>query len=169
MSDKNNNNKIVNEKTCLDKLIDFLKWIIDCLGVSKCLRFSKNDEEENIDIAAKKEDYINLAKLASLPKILIISINRAFLGKNFNDNIISYKERLDVKKFIDKDILKNEKTKYRLYAVNECQAHKKEYGHYYSYIKINKTWYKFNDNIVSEESPNLSSEYVVGLYYIKDE
>ena len=104
-----------------------------------------------------------------MPKILIISINRAFLGKNFNDNIISYKERLNVKKFIDKDILKKEKTKYRLYAVNECLAHKKESGHYYSYIKINKTWYKFNDSLVSEESPNLSSEYVVGLYYIKDE
>ena len=166
VSKNNDNNEKKNQKTWIDILIDFIKYL-DCFGLFKsCI----NDKEEDKDIEENKEDYINLTKLASLPKILIISINRAFLGKNFNDNIISYKERLDVKKFIDKDILKKEKTKYRLYAVNECLAHKKESGHYYSYIKINKIWYKFNDDKpVLEESPNLSSKYVVGLYYIKDE
>ena len=169
---KKDNNKKINQKSCFEKFIEIIKYL-DCFGILECLKENKKKIEEEEDInndEENKEDYINLIKLASLPKILIISINRAFLGKDFNDNIISYEERLDVKKFIDRDILKEEKTNYRLYAVNECVAHKKESGHYYSYIKINnETWYKFNDNNVIKESPNLSSEYVVGLYYIKDE
>ena len=167
LSKKNDNNKTTKQKTCLDSILDLLKFLF--WGCYKA-QTDEEEEEDNNNIEDNKEDYINLIKLASLPKILIISINRAFLGKKFNDNIISYKEILDVNKFIDQDILKKERTKYRLFAVNECCAHRKESGHYYSYIKINnKTWYKFNDNHVSEDEPNLSSEYVVGLYYIKDE
>lgn len=169
---KNTNNKKTNQKSWKDKFIDFIKWI-DCLGIlRKCFKVEneQTEEQEDYNIEDIKENYINLKKLASLPKILIISIHRAFLKNDFNDKIISYKKSLDIKKFIDKDIIKKGSTKYQLYAVNECNAHKKEYGHYYSYIKINnKTWYKFDDNQVTKESPNLSSEYVVGLYYLKDE
>ena len=142
-------------KECLCK---FLNWLCGY-------------EEENTNNNIKKKEIITLKRIASLPKILIISINRAFLENTFNDNIVSFTDTLNIKKYIDQDLLKVQisEYKYQLYAINVCRAHKKEYGHYYSYIKINNKWYKFDDHNVIQEEPNFSSEYVVGLYYINND
>lgn len=109
-------------------------------------------------------------KIVSLPNILIITINRALLGKSFNSNILSFNETLDLKEFIDEDILgKDKKTLYRLYAINECFGFIKDYGHYYSYIKLENNWIKFDDKIWKNENPKFESRYVVGLYYVKED
>ena len=107
-------------------------------------------------------------KLASLPNILIISINRAFLGKKLNTCYLQYPETLDLKNYIDEDIVHDKNTTYKLYAVNECRGILKIFGHCYSYVKIQKRWFKFDDETVKEESPSFYSKYVVGLYYIRD-
>lgn len=153
----------------LKKIWDYIKGIFSscCKTINKY--FCGNDEQEyenaNSDINGKnKGDLIFIKKIATLPKILIISINRSFLGDFFNDKVISFSDTLDIKKFIDTDLLDNENTEYKLYAINECRGHTKEYGHYYSYIKINNIWYKFNDINVTCEQPKFSSEYAVGLY-----
>ena len=129
---------------------------------------SKKYKDYNNCLDKQKEELIVIKKIATLPKILIISVNRAFLEKKFNDNIITFSDTLDVKKFIDNDLLKPKNTEYKLYGINVCEAHTKKYGHCYSYIKINNIWYKFNDSIVQKEQPNFSSRYVVGLYYINN-
>jgi len=139
------------------KLIYFLLYF--CSG---------NYEDSNECLDKKKEELIVIKKIATLPKILIISVNRAFLNKNFNDNIITFSDTLDVKKFIDNDLLKPKNTEYKLYGINICEAHTKNYGHCYSFIKIDNNWYKFNDSVVKQEQPNFSSRYVVGLYYINN-
>lgn len=129
---------------------------------------SNKYKDYNNCLDKQKEELIVVKKIATLPKILIISVNRAFLEKKFNDNIITFSDTLDVKKFIDNDLLKPKNTEYKLYGINVCEAHTKKYGHCYSYIKINNIWYKFNDSIVQKEQPNFSSRYVVGLYYINN-
>lgn len=155
---------------CAKKIISYC-WnaFINCI----CGKKQQNNEKANVDDNRinKKEELITSKRIASLPRILIISINRAFLNNSLNDNIISFNEILDIKKYIDQDLLKLHNTdyKYQLYAINECIGHTKENGHYDSYIKINKKWYKFNDNNVKEEQPNFSSDYVVGLYYINND
>ena len=133
---------------------------------NKNLDYSNNENKKII----KKRKFIKVRRLASLPKILIISINRAILGRDFNDDSLKYDEYLDVNQFIDKDILNDKKSNiYKLFAINECLGHTRFSGHCYSYIKIKDEWYKFNDDYVSRQTPEFSSNYVVGLYYIQNE
>ena len=111
------------------------------------------------------------SNLVTLPNILIISINRiihgnSFLSKFFNNRLI-FEEKLDLKDYLENDF-KDEDTNYELYAVNECYKKLFFTGHYYSYVKIDNHWYKFDDlNFEKVEQLNMDSEYVVGLYYIK--
>lgn len=132
----------------------------------------------NISIyySPKKNKDINLSnnnnvfcirKIASLPNILIISINRAIAGKKLITNALKYEEEINLINYID-EIVDNKNMTYKLYGVNECFGVSKSLGHYYSYVKINNSWYKFNDKEVSTEEPNLESKYVVGLYYIRE-
>ena len=117
---------------------------------------------------------IPLKRIVSLPNVLIISINRALIGKSFNKSILKFKETLDISDYLDdfifkgKNLQKSHKT-YRLYGVNECYGFFKNYGHYYSYVKVNNIWYKFNDRNYYKEEPEFESKYVVGLYYIKED
>ena len=106
-------------------------------------------------------------KLASLPKILILNINRAMFKKELNTNNLKYPETLDLSEFVDKNLYKKQLNNYEIYAVNERSGDSIQYGHYYSYIKIENKWYKFNDNSVTDETPDFCSQYVVGLYYKK--
>ena len=124
---------------------------------------------ENSDINEDIELFYN--NMASLPNILIISINRAFLGKSIIKKGLTFEDTLDLKECLENDFQDREKnTKYKLYGVNIC--HKslfRNVGHYYSYVKIKDIWYKFDDDKpVEKESPDYNSKYVVGLYYIKE-
>ena len=109
--------------------------------------------------------------MASLPNILIISINRAFLWFNLFESTLSFKDTLDLKDYLDEAFLDKEKeTKYKLYGVNLCEKYWLiNAGHYYSYVKINDKWYKFDDEKIEKEiSPDFNSKYVTGLYYVKE-
>ena len=124
-----------------------------------------NENDEHNKISAKS---VCFRKLASLPNILIISINRAFLGKSLNTAYLQYYETLDLKNYIDLDIVHDKNTTYKLYAVNECSGIVKIFGHCYSYVKIKNRWFKFDDETIREEKPDFCSKYVTGLYYIRD-
>lgn len=124
---------------------------------------------ENGDINEDIELFYS--NMTSLPNILIISINRAFLGKSIIKKRLTFEDTLDLKECLEMDFQDKEKnTKYKLYGVNIC--HKSLFtnaGHYYSYVKIKGIWYKFDDDKpVKKESPDYNSKYVVGLYYIKE-
>lgn len=157
---ENNTNSNNNEKkNFFESIIEYIKAFFNYL-------FGKNSEEKNIIIKNKVSK--KYRRLASLPKILILSINRAILGRNFNTDNISYEEYLDMSPFIDKEFLSNIKsTKYKLFAVNECYGYIRQSGHCYSYIKVNNKWFKFNDEYVHENIPKNPSNHVVGLYYIQ--
>lgn len=139
----------------------------------------KNIKEDNIDINNfnkenntssnhKSSENIIYKKIVSLPKILIININRALIGKPLNLNPLIIQESLDIKNYIENDIINDSYTKYELFAINECKGFVKRFGHYYSYIKINREWFKFDDSNVERKKPNFCSKFVVGLYYIKN-
>ena len=162
---------------------NYWKKIIDCF--SNCWPFNNSevpninniDNTDNINIInlennSNSKIYFEnmiIRKIVSLPKILIISINRALLNKPLNSNSLTFNETLDMKNYIDEEIMKDSSANYKLFAINECSGYSKEYGHYYSYIKLNEEWFKFDDNNVGKKKPNFNSQFVVGLYYIKIE
>ena len=149
-------------KNLFFSFINLLKYLF-------CVNQKENDEEKKKINQIKKKNYEYISELASLPKILIISINRAIFKEGLYDNLLKYEDILDVSKFIDKNIYNTNKSiEYKLYAINECSGSSVNSGHYYSYIKIKENWYKFNDSTVTQKTPNFASTNVVGLYYIKN-
>ena len=128
--------------------------------------FYKNKNNED-----NEDNNLFYSNLASLPNILIISINRAFLRFNIFENSLSFEDTLDLKDYLDEAFLEKEKgTKYKLYGVNLCEKYLLiNAGHYYSYVKINDKWYKFDDDKPVKEIPlDLESKYVTGLFYVKE-
>ncbi len=119
---KNPLNDIKEEETgsnnILNILFQFIEKLKDILNLfSSCNKVDEDDEDEvntnDIDLF-----YSNLV---SLPNILIISINRAFIGKTIINKTLDFNETLDLKDYIENDFLDEEKeTKYKLYGVNIC-------------------------------------------------
>ena len=119
----------------------------------------------------KKENF-SFKQIASLPNILIISINRAILGQRFHFNKLNFGKYLNLNDYLDKMIFQNDSSSglYKLYAVNECFSLEKNLGHYLSYVKKEEdNWLKFDDKRISDETPKFEdNRYVVGLYYIRE-
>lgn len=126
----------------------------------------------------KPNQIIIKSKLISLPKILIISINRVLNNEKINNISIEFEEILELKKnkLIDCDLFddKNKKTTYYLYAINEC-IHSRGFNRYYShnicYIKIKNEWFQFDDSKIPEKrnfKNKMKSGSVVGLFYIRE-
>ena len=107
------------------------------------------------------------SKIASLPEILIISINRVLNNKNINYSRLIFKDTLDLANYIDFDLFKDDKkrTTYNLYAINEC-VHTDKYSHYKCYIKMENRWFIFDDDKKVEEYGSFdNSPFIVGLFY----
>ena len=158
------------------KLSKFFKCIVDFFIATFCFLKKKNKNQnpalEDRKYIGKMNDYYynNINKLVSLPKILIISINRAIINREFNSEPLQFDNLLDLKDYMSHNIINKNYpyTKYTLYAINNCQGDSKEFGHCYSYIKIKQKWFKFNDNKVEEKNPSFASNNVVGLFYKRD-
>jgi len=114
---------------------------------------------------------VKTSKIADLPQVLIISFARSVSGKNIIKATVSFPEILEVDSYIDPELKKYNNiscTKYILYAVNERYGQSKSQGHYVCYIKIkNANWYRFSDYYVHPSKPDLKSDDVYGLYYIR--
>lgn len=114
---------------------------------------------------------VKTSKIADLPQVLIISFARSVSGKNIIKATVSFPEILEVDSYIDPELKKYNNiscTKYILYAVNERYGQSKSQGHYVCYIKIkNANWYRFSDYYVHPSKPDLNSDDVYGLYYIR--
>ena len=142
-----------------EKFLNYLKKILNITS-----------EENDLDYTTIKINNIVYNNLYSLPKILIISINRAFHGQYVNRSKLIFEEILDLKDFLDPDASPNEDTTYKLYGINECYRGLFDFGHCYSFVKINNEWYKLDDNkkVAIKEKLEFNSNHVVGLYYIKE-
>ena len=123
---------------------------------------------KNEDIQPNNNQIIINSKIASLPEILIISINRVLNNKNINYSRLLFKDTLDLANYIDFDLFKDDKkrTTYSLYAVNEC-VHTGKYSHYKCYIKLENKWFIFDDDKRVEEFHGYfeNSPFVLGLFY----
>ncbi len=165
--------EIENSENKSNIIAQFIDYLINLYMQYKNKLFSHNPDNNNNNnqiINNNKLKYIYFSNLFSIPNFLIISINRAILGKPIYKDIVKFEETLDLKDYLDKDNLKDEDTSYTLYGINYCYKQLfANSGHYYCSIKINGEWYTFDDNKpVIKEEPDFNSKYVVGLYYIKN-
>lgn len=124
----------------------------------------------NNDFGNKKCLKIVERKICKLPDILIITIIRKLIGKNFSSYKLFIPEEIDLDKYIDKDLIKGNKTFYNLFAINNKIGKSHLCGHYFSDIKIKEQWFEFDDKYVSEFkfNSNKPSTSVIGLFYIKN-
>lgn len=107
-------------------------------------------------------------KIAEPPEILNLSIQRYKEGQNKNECLIQFPQVLDISEFIDNDLEYNGETLYFLYGIINHEGNSTEFGHYYSNIRINDIWYKFNDRDVSRiQSLDYSSSNAYSLFYLK--
>lgn len=161
---------IQNQTTFGQKICNCVSNIIKIFTDCCCPKSQDYIIETNSETSIKKTTHFTQRKIANLPNILIITINRAILGQPFNMSFIHFEKILDIKQFLDNDLLnfESQNTEYILYAINECQANNSESGHYYSYINISgDEWFEFNDEHISRVEPSFNSEYVVGLFYVR--
>ncbi len=138
------------------------------IRIEKLLDYKYTSDINNININSNQ--IIIQSKLVNLPNILIISINRCLNNESLNNSEVIFDEILDLKKYVDTDLfnIDNNKTKYNLYAINEC-FHNNRISHNVCKIKINKKWYLFDDEKkVREIFNNKRSNSVVGLFYIRE-
>lgn len=108
-------------------------------------------------------------RVAYLPQVLIISLQR-INPKNGMKNVapVRFYEGLDLREIIDAEISDGSSTKYNLFAVTN-HIGEINTGHYFSYIKIDKNWYCFEDSKVYKVGYqiNMKSNDVYTLFYIR--
>lgn len=125
--------------------------LYDCLD--------KYTEQEDTDTGKIKK-----ITFWQLPKVLVISFNRFNAGMRKINTKIEYPlENLDMKKYLTNK--SSQETRYNLYAIS-CHQGSLNYGHYYSYCRVQGSWYKFNDSNVSEvPTREIETEYAYVLFY----
>lgn len=105
-------------------------------------------------------------KIIKLPKILIITIDRVILGKNYDSREIKFPYKLNTKKYTLS--VKDERKKYFLFAVNKKYGDMYS-GHYFCNIKIKDFWYLFDDlKVIKGKKPENTPGNVVGLFYCQE-
>ena len=112
-------------------------------------------------------------KFIKLPIIFNITLLRSLIDRPLIETKVIINEEINFKDFLDNDfgsyLLP---TIYKIYALNVCRGHSKSSGHYYSFIKINNEWYKFDDlnvNKVDKSDIDEDLSYIYGVYYINKE
>ena len=116
----------------------------------------------------KKNNYLqieHITKICKLPKIVIITILRSETGEKLKTQKLKFPNKIDFSDYIDKDLINKKNLKYKLFAINEKNGKSKSNGHYYSFLKIDKNWYLYDDEEIIEKEPNFVSNNVVGLFY----
>ena len=113
-------------------------------------------KEEEIEWGTKCENcqkpglkHFKKIKFSILNEIVIFSLQRFDPFLSMKNNLrVSFDEIIDLKDYCDIDLYK-ENTKYRLCGTINHIGNI-NYGHYYTYIRIDDIWYEFNDSIVKK-------------------
>ena len=133
-------------------------------------RKSYVDMGENCSFCKRTSKKNEIMRIASLPQILIISLQRInpITGKKNNCNVRFY-EGLDLREIIDAEISDGSSTKYDLFAISN-HIGEINTGHYYSNIKINNNWYCFEDSKVYKIGSRIemTSNEVYTLFYTRN-
>ena len=133
----------------------------DTISITQLLKGKYSTKDVNLDIKPR---------LSDLPQILIVSFVRGIEGKGVIKTKVSFDEKLILSDYLDSDLASNLKSKYYIFfGVNERYGEYKSQGHYVSFIKINRLWYRFSDLYVTQTNPDFISPDVFGLYYIRND
>lgn len=98
---------------------------------------------------------IETTRIAKLPKILILSLQKA---NNENTQkipwIVDFKKVIGIREIVDIDLIKDESALFEIFAINNHLGNTPKSGHYFSQIYLEKlnSWYSFNDEYVDKES-----------------
>lgn len=152
-----------------DKIIKLEDCIEDHYNKITCEDYKCSKCNTTIEI--NKQEYIWLA-----PQILVIHLKRfitSYENKIYKQTkihtFVQYNEIIDMSKYMTN---KKREYKYELYAISNHFGSLNG-GHYYSYIKKNNYWYRFDDNKIFEldNEEHLNNKYAYLLFYklIKNE
>ena len=132
-------------------------------------------EEDDIQFETKcekcggKELHKKQMKITQPPNILILSLQRRNEYGGKNNSRVSFPDKLDLGKYIDKECGNKNDAKYTLYGIGNHSG-SLDFGHYYAYIKIDDNkWNEYNDSSVTSHifsNSNSSTAYV--LFYKKN-
>ena len=133
-------------------------------------RKSHVDMGENCKFCKRTSKKNEIMRIASLPQILIISLQRInqHNGKK-NEVPVKFYEGIDLREIIDYELSDGSSTKYNLFAVSN-HVGEINTGHYYNYIKIGKIWYCFEDSKVFQVGYQIemNSREVYTLFYTRN-
>ena len=131
--------------------------------------FFKNETvEKYCEKCKKKAKNTKQTKIVKPPEVLNLCIQRFQDEQQKNECYIEFPDILDLAEFIDNDLEYNGETMYFLFGIIN-HVGTMEFGHYYSYIKINNNdWYEFNDDKVTKiNTIDYNSSSVYSLFYLK--
>ncbi len=135
--------------------------------IQENFKTEKIQSQENCRQCSRKTQLEQKIRIAELPQILILSLQRINQYLNTkNEAYVRYEEKLDLRDIIDAEIYNANSTRYQLYAVTNHIGNLNT-GHYYSYIRVNNEWYYFTDSKVVKANPQYNSNEVYTLFYIK--
>jgi ubiquitin C-terminal hydrolase len=121
------------------------------------------DKCSNCHKCNEKEQVIKIAKL---PTILILSLQRTDLENNIkNESIVQFDEMMELSELIDNDLIydnEDNNNRYKLFGVIYLVD-----GKYISFCFVDGEWYKFNNDVVAKEIPEMNSKNVYSLFYMK--
>ena len=148
------------EKISID-IKDLLKNYFEC----ERIKF-----ETKCENCKKKEWHTKEIKISQPPNILILSLQRQNPRTGTkNNSYVDFTDELDMSVYLDHECWNKNDAKYSLYGIGNHSG-SIDFGHYYAYIKINNSWYEFNDSSVSPYSKgtNNSSRLAYILFYKKN-
>ena len=151
---------LLQKRTNID-IKDLLKDYFEC----ERIKFETKCEK-----CKKKEWHTKEIKISQPPNILILSLQRQNPRTGTkNSSYVKFYDEIDMSEYLDHECWNKNDAKYTLYGIGNHTG-SIDFGHYYAYIKINNTWYEFNDSSVSihskDDDNNSSKAYV--LFYKKN-
>ena len=126
--------------------------------------------ETKCEKCKKKEWHTKEIKISQPPNILILSLQRQNPRTGTkNSSYVKFYDEIDMSEYLDHECWNKNDAKYSLYGIGNHSG-SINFGHYYAYIKINNTWYEFNDSSVSTYSKgdDNSSSTAYVLFYKKN-
>ena len=148
----------INSSVSIDQLLDSYFQGEDIQFETKCEKCGKKTVH-------KKE-----IRISQPPNILILSLQRINpRTQRKNTCSVSFKENLDISRYIDPECGHSNEYRYSLYGIGNHSG-SINFGHYYAYIKLNNSsWYEFNDSYVSQMGRiSTSSTTAYTLFYKKN-
>ena len=129
------------------------------------------DMGENCSFCKRTSKKVEIMRVASLPQILIISLQRINPKNGRKNNCkVRFYEGLNLREIIDAEISDGSSTKYDLFAISNHVGDNINTGHYYSNIRIGNNWYCFEDSKVYKigSKIEMTSNEVYTLFYTRN-